>query len=382
MAHRTYRLSVSPEDQPDVRRVFDVDGRSTLHDLHGLISGSFELEAVKPLYAFFMSGRFWDEKTAFMDPRAKGNRADRALLFRLSLGAGKTFAYLLGFETELHFLVNVVSAAEAEQPLPAAALVESVGDYAASAEVAAVQEAATPVELEQVLQSAERFLDLHDRVPGDAVASEELDEPSRQALLDAGQAALLLLEALAGDVVKFQALDEWLLSRSLLARLLDLPLDLQGLGETELALAIARALRFADPELVDGDTAVVLARAGRREEALAQLAKNLENAKDSALVETKAGDAYRALGELDAAEAYYRHALSLAQGETERSLPLVNLVSCLMDSGRGAEAQRIMAEERARQAAKRSLAEAGRNDPCPCGSGKKYKKCHGRQPSH
>ncbi|MBI4507767.1 MAG: SEC-C domain-containing protein, partial [Chloroflexi bacterium] len=20
----------------------------------------------------------------------------------------------------------------------------------------------------------------------------------------------------------------------------------------------------------------------------------------------------------------------------------------------------------------------GRNDPCPCGSGKKYKKCHGR----
>ncbi|MDA0330147.1 MAG: SEC-C metal-binding domain-containing protein [Gemmatimonadetes bacterium] len=22
--------------------------------------------------------------------------------------------------------------------------------------------------------------------------------------------------------------------------------------------------------------------------------------------------------------------------------------------------------------------EPGRNDPCPCGSGKKYKKCHGR----
>lgn len=24
-----------------------------------------------------------------------------------------------------------------------------------------------------------------------------------------------------------------------------------------------------------------------------------------------------------------------------------------------------------------SAAEVGRNDPCPCGSGKKYKKCHG-----
>jgi preprotein translocase subunit SecA len=24
-----------------------------------------------------------------------------------------------------------------------------------------------------------------------------------------------------------------------------------------------------------------------------------------------------------------------------------------------------------------ALPEVGRNDPCPCGSGKKYKKCHG-----
>jgi len=29
------------------------------------------------------------------------------------------------------------------------------------------------------------------------------------------------------------------------------------------------------------------------------------------------------------------------------------------------------------QAAKKS-GKVGRNDPCPCGSGKKYKKCHGR----
>jgi preprotein translocase subunit SecA len=26
---------------------------------------------------------------------------------------------------------------------------------------------------------------------------------------------------------------------------------------------------------------------------------------------------------------------------------------------------------------KRQQAKVGRNDPCPCGSGKKYKKCHG-----
>ncbi|MBI2582665.1 SEC-C domain-containing protein, partial [Candidatus Azambacteria bacterium] len=26
----------------------------------------------------------------------------------------------------------------------------------------------------------------------------------------------------------------------------------------------------------------------------------------------------------------------------------------------------------------RSFPKVGRNDPCPCGSGKKYKKCHGK----
>ena len=28
---------------------------------------------------------------------------------------------------------------------------------------------------------------------------------------------------------------------------------------------------------------------------------------------------------------------------------------------------------------KRELKKVGRNDPCPCGSGKKYKNCHGRE---
>jgi len=31
----------------------------------------------------------------------------------------------------------------------------------------------------------------------------------------------------------------------------------------------------------------------------------------------------------------------------------------------------------AAEPARRDLQKVGRNDPCPCGSGKKYKKCHG-----
>jgi tetratricopeptide (TPR) repeat protein len=40
------------------------------------------------------------------------------------------------------------------------------------------------------------------------------------------------------------------------------------------------------------------------------------------------------------------------------------------------EAKSPEAREKAMADAKRRLAAAGRNDPCPCGSGKKYKKCH------
>ena len=36
------------------------------------------------------------------------------------------------------------------------------------------------------------------------------------------------------------------------------------------------------------------------------------------------------------------------------------------------------APERAIQPERREEPKVGRNDPCPCGSGKKHKKCHGQ----
>jgi preprotein translocase subunit SecA len=45
------------------------------------------------------------------------------------------------------------------------------------------------------------------------------------------------------------------------------------------------------------------------------------------------------------------------------------------------EAHKKMIEEETRKeeakAIKRGNPRVGRNDPCPCGSGKKYKQCHG-----
>ena len=45
--------------------------------------------------------------------------------------------------------------------------------------------------------------------------------------------------------------------------------------------------------------------------------------------------------------------------------------------GRGGEVGDGPQERRKPSTKKRETPKVGRNDPCPCGSGKKYKKCHG-----
>jgi tetratricopeptide (TPR) repeat protein len=409
MALRTYRLSISPEDTPDVRRVLDLDGRSSLATLHVEIGRAFELPPSKALYAFFLSGRFWDSATAYVDPRVEGRRADKALLFRSSLQAGATFAYLLGFEVERHYLVQVLAITEVEQALAAPVLVESVGE--ASLEPPPPEPSALeqePPELTVLVKLAEAFLDLDDQLDPFAdqlAAARALSEPweaddaalggleafksgQRKPELEgmaeavpifssAATAAERLLEALAGSVQSFLQLDEWLLARALGTRLLDLPMSLSLVGDVERALSLSRAMAFIDPELLHGDIAIILARAGRREEALAQVDENLDRARDAALVEAKAGDVYRALGDVPAAEAYYRRSLTVAKTSSDRLHALLRIVACLTDSGRDAEASELLQQARKERGEPEPKTVVGRNEPCPCGSGKKYKKCHG-----
>ena len=48
-----------------------------------------------------------------------------------------------------------------------------------------------------------------------------------------------------------------------------------------------------------------------------------------------------------------------------------------VESGGGAAQAAAAPESTEPQPVRRSEPKVGRNDPCPCGSGKKYKKCHG-----
>jgi tetratricopeptide (TPR) repeat protein len=403
MAQRVFRLSISPEDVPEVRRVLDFDGRASLADLDTQIREHYGLSAGNPLYAFFLSGRFWDAKSAYLDPRTDGERADKALLFRLGLAAGKTFAYLFDFGAEQRFTITVTEVRESAQPLAAPVLIEAVGEAPAALVAEAPQ--ADPPELVELVPLAEAFLEADDRLDEHAeqltaaryaafrweADAEELAQPSAGAeasvdlshleplMRESGARAAELVKGMAGSLQRFLALDEWLLEHSLASRLLDLPNNLALVGDFDAALDLARSLAFVDRELMEGDAAIILARAGRGAEALAQLDANLKHAQDASLVELKAGDTHRALGDVAAGEAYYRHALELATSPAARLDARLRLVGCLLDAGRTAEAKQLLeqAQQLAGETASPTVVEVGRNDPCPCGSGKKYKKCHG-----
>ena len=408
MKHRVFQLSVSPEELPEVRRVIDFDGRTTLAEVHAQIRHCYGLEAGNPIYAFFMSGRFWDANGAYFDPRTSGERADRALLFRLGLKVGTSFAYLYDFGVELRFHVTVLAVRDATVPLVAPVLVESVGEAPTSPTPEGFEDEDDPPDIAHLVPLAEAFLDAddllepHESALNDARArampwekervaeGSELDEsalPLNEEVLplvrEAATAAAALVTALNEQADTFLTLDDWLIERSLGPRLLDLPATLAALGEHETALRLARALVFIDRELMLGDLAVILAQAGRAPEALAQLDANLSEAKDAALVELKAGDTHRALGDWAAAEAYYRRSLELSQTPTARHDARLRVASCLMETGRWAEARQLLQQnERAEPGASQQAAAiatgVGRNDPCPCGSGRKYKKCHGQ----
>jgi uncharacterized protein YecA (UPF0149 family) len=382
MAHRIYRLSLSPEDLPGVRRVLDFDGRSSLADVHEQIAEFYKLDDSDHFYAFFASGRYWDKDSAYFDPRTEGRRADRALLFRLNLTPGKSLAYLLDFGMEQRFTVTVVAIRDVEEPLSEPVLVESVGEVLDGASELDEDDDGSedPPDLAPLVALAEAFLDAHDEL--DELEGEPEGAPDRSApiLVESADRALALLSALAQDSGLFFRLDEWLLERSLSVRLLDMPIELSHVGEFERGMTLARALVFVDRELMLGDLAILLAKAGRREEALAQLALSLDSAEDAALVEAKAGETYRALGDLPAAEAYFRRSLVEAKTPNERMQALIRIAGCLIDQGRNAEANEIMQQTRKLDGeldAQANPPAVGRNEPCPCGSGKKYKKCHG-----
>jgi hypothetical protein len=144
------------------------------------------------------------------------------------------------------------------------------------------------------------------------------------------------------------------------------------------------ARRPDDPDLLVG-YANVLRLLGEKEQAETSLRRALE-------VDPAAADAYATLGqfaeergELATAEQMYRQVVALGRKarfyRVKNRGEFLEWVEEALLRIQGARAVRppepVSAQERldTLQAQDRGTAKVGRNDPCPCGSGKKYKKC-------
>jgi tetratricopeptide (TPR) repeat protein len=200
----------------------------------------------------------------------------------------------------------------------------------------------------------------------------------------------------------------------------ELPFALARFGMVDEAAELcARMASVREVENFLGDRAVILAEAGRRDEALRQVEKNLVRFPDDTWVRIKAGDVYRELGDAAAAEAAYRRALDMSPSDEasfDRDGAVERLICILDETGRSDEANALIESEKARAVELGRVGDAaegddaedpkwlnaapspdyvpspsgaspgtmvrrepkiGRNDPCPCGSGKKFKRCCG-----
>jgi preprotein translocase subunit SecA len=150
-----------------------------------------------------------------------------------------------------------------------------------------------------------------------------------------------------------------------------LDLGRAGLGEQAAALASVDSDHQA---LYQADVGVALAEAGQHEQARARVAANLDAWPDDFWVRVHAGDALAALGHRPAATAQFVAALGLAEGAND-----FEARADAMDRLATVEGASTRPDHRRKAAISSSAARPGRNSPCPCASGRKYKHCHGKR---
>jgi tetratricopeptide (TPR) repeat protein len=388
-----YRIRIRPERAPEVSRVFEFSARHTLHDVHHAIQDAFELDN-DHLHAFYLSGKHWDRDSEVSVEDAEGVR-----LFRLGLQPGRRFSYVFDFGDELWHELEVLAVSESETAPEEPLLLESVGeappqyegddeDVGEDGEADDEGDEGDEQDVTELVPLANELVRLFASDP------DPNTDIGRKLLRSAYPLASDFARRLDADAERFWAVEE-ATDADLLELLLDLPLSLAHAGMTTEGGDLAQALAFIEPSSFLSDRALILADAGQREEALAQLKENLRSHGEDVWVEIGSGEVYAILGEFAEAEARFRAALERTPDEDARAAAHEQLVALLRAQRREAEASALEAAEHSREqrsgaghaaehggaptsAATRWLSpKVGRNDSCPCGSAKKYKKCCG-----
>jgi len=173
--------------------------------------------------------------------------------------------------------------------------------------------------------------------------------------------------------------------------LIELPMALAASGLLDQAVAVGDALTELDQDssaMFASDVAVILAEAGRRRQALARVEQNLHRFPNDVYTHIHAGDVHLALSDVTSAERAFCDAMTVARSQSDASgiADANERLARLLGEQPGREQEAAAAEREMRRANRaadggsRIAVKIGRNDPCPCGSGRKYKRCCGAKP--
>jgi hypothetical protein len=210
--------------------------------------------------------------------------------------------------------------------------------------------------------------------------------PSEAELRADAELALELATRLTGKPEVFASLmsvdgigDTWLI---------ELPMALASRGLVDDAVRVGDALAGLDQDngaMFANDVAAILAEAGRGELALQRVEQNLRRFPDDVWTQIHAGDVHLTLSDRSRAEQAFRDALAMARangdasGIADANERLVRLLAGQpgREQEANAAAQEMKRASRAAYGGSRLAVKIGRNDPCPCGSRRKYKRCCG-----
>jgi hypothetical protein len=397
----SFVFDITSDRAPGFRLQLEIAAASSLDDLHRAIAQHFALPADEP-YSFYRSGRAFDERTEYGGPKTGSPRdARKTLLSRLALHPGIRMSHLQAEGADEH-TVAFVRGSDSASGEPR--VLETAGSLPTIAQF----------DRPRRLAEAEEWIDELHEIAGELAhvfAGDEGDEADPHADEDVEGDAELALRIARWARTRKDSLGvlELVADLDVIDWLLDLPRELAAQGQIDTALEIAREFaaltdRVHSAKEVDerssnridalfaSELGVLLAATEHTDEAKAVAAANLERFPRDEWVTLQAAQTFHLAGDARRAEESLRRVV----GTTKHAGILTDsselLAGLLRESGREADAKAVLDDLAVRAARSRGAtgesetpvddeseryADVERNDPCPCGSGKKFKKCHG-----
>lgn len=412
-SQRTVLVRVTPWRALLVWRDIELRLDQTLHDLHLAIQEAFELDN-EHLYAFYMNGNPFDLEFGYEgSPDDARPSAQAALLDQFALPINKRFLYLFDFGDELRHHVKVLAHGTASVGVAYPRIVAKEGEAPLQYEEWGDEdeyENTSPSEKESENSKGEkeplelvsepirqRLAELVPRIERAIERREDrmLGENSSEAqwrveLTEDHTLACELCDLATSDTLAIHAAIEDATSYSVWDWLRDLREDLSDASMHEQALDLARRSQAVDAsEEVQIELPQLLQRTNHAQEARVALAQNLIEFPEDARVHWGAAEIELAAGNFAQAEFHYREALKWVGTQRRLREPIrEGLKELLRITNQTAELQTLAQQEEAyirrvypgvhaHTPIRRQTPKVGRNDPCPCGSGKKSKKCCG-----